>query len=113
MSKSRALKIAAASAIALLLVTGGGSAYAKEGADTPTDEAKIMSSAKVSMSEAMATAEKSIGGKAVGSGIEDQNGVVHFEVDILKDGARQKVLVDPQTGQVVKNVAANNDDDDD
>jgi len=35
---------------------------------------------------------------------------VHFEVTILKDNARQKVLVDKQTGQVVKIFTADNDD---
>lgn len=112
MSKHKISKIAAAAAIALSLVAEGATAYAKERSDAPTDEARIMSQAKVFMSEAIAAAEKATGGKAVGSGIEDQDGVVHFEVTILKDNARQKVLVDTQTGQVVKSLVANDDDGD-
>lgn len=112
MSKQNVSKIAAASVIALSLVAGGATAFAKERSDAPTDEARIMSSAKVSLSEAIAAAEKATAGKAVGSGIEDQDGVVHFEVTILKNQTRQKVLVDTQTGQVVKTVVADNDDED-
>lgn len=110
MNKQNVSKIAAASVIALSLVAAGATAYAKERSETPTDEARIVSQAKVSMSEAIAAAEKSTGGKAVGSGIEDQDGVVHFEVTILKDRTRQKVLVDTQTGQIAKTVVAKDDD---
>lgn len=106
-------KIAAASAVALSLIAGGATAYAKERSEAPTNDAAVMSQAKVSISEAIANAEKATGGKAVGSGIENQNGVTHFEVEILKDNARQKVLVDTQTGQVVKTAAADDDDDGD
>jgi uncharacterized membrane protein YkoI len=113
MSKRNMSKITAASAIVLLLVAGGTTTYANERSDAPTDDARMMSLAKVSMAEAIAAAEKATGGKAVGSGIEDQDGVVHFEVTILKDNARQKVLVDTQTGQIVKTAAADSDGGDD
>ena len=74
---------------------------------------RILSSAKISMSQALTAAEQATGGKAVGTGIEDQVGTIHFEVTILKDNARQKVLVDTQTGQVVKTVMADDDDEGD
>ncbi len=61
------------------------------------------------MAQAIAAAEQQTGGKAVGSGIEDQDGAVFLEVQVLKDNRRQKVLVDPQSGQVVKTVMADND----
>ncbi len=100
--------------IAGTLATGaiGGLAYARERGENRTDEAAIMSNAKVTMAQAIDVAEKATGGTSVGTGIEDQNGTVHFEVKILKDGARQKVLVDTQTGAIVKTVAAQNDDND-
>jgi hypothetical protein len=37
-------------------------------------------------------------------------GTVYFEVQVLKSGTRQKVLVDPQSGKVVKTVTADNED---
>lgn len=91
----------------------GGAVYAKELRDTPTDEVQIMSTAKVTMTQAIAAAEQATGGKAVGSGIEDQAGTVHFEVTVLKDTTRHKVLIDTQTGQVVKTVVARKDHDGD
>ena len=101
--------------IAGTLATGavGGLAFAKERQDAKTDEAAIMTNAKITMAQAIAAAEQATGGKAVGTGIEDQDGTVNFEVKVLKDGARQKVLIDTQTGKVVKTVTAQNDDDND
>ena len=97
-------------AIGLSLIAGTAGAYAKDSREGPTDEARILSSAKISMSQALTAAEQATGGKAVGTGIEDRDGTVHFEVTILKDNTRQKVLVDTQTGIVVKTITADNDD---
>ena len=88
----------------------GGVAYAKDHESATNDDA-IIANAKLSLSQALATAEQSTGGKAVDAGIEDQDGAVHFEVTVLKDGAHQKVLVDTQTGQVVKTMKDSDDDD--
>lgn len=82
---------------------------ANETPDSPASEAAIRATAKVTLSQAIAAAELATGGKAAGVGIEDQNGEVHFDVTILKDNARQNVLVDPKTGAVMKVVAANAD----
>lgn len=105
-----------AAVMAAVVATGTagtiGLAYAKERRDTPTNEASIMANAKTTMAAAIAAAEQKAGGKAVGSGIEDQDGNVFFEVEVLKDNVKHKVLVDPQTGEVVKVVADNNNDDD-
>jgi uncharacterized membrane protein YkoI len=92
------------------LIVAGAAAYAGESRDSPTDESRALSSAKISMSQALTAAELATGGKAVGTGVEDQDGDVHFEVTILKDNVRQKVLVDTQTGQVVKIVLADDGD---
>lgn len=76
-----------------------GAVSAKE-KDSKTNEASIVANAKVTMAQAIATAESQVGGKAVGTGIEDQNGTVAYEVEVLKDGQKHKVLVDTQSGQV-------------
>src|SRR5690349_8075220 len=78
-----------------------------ESNEAQTNEASVFANAKISISQAIAAAEQKTGGKAVGSGIDDQDGTVFLEVRILKDSQTQKVLVDPQTGQVVKTVAEN------
>lgn len=109
MIRRKLLTASVASVIASGAIGGSVAAHAKNN-ERPTDEAAIMANAKITMTEAIASAEQQAGGKAVGTGIEDQDGTVYFEVQVLKDGARQKVLVDPQTGKVVKTVTADNDD---
>lgn len=107
MNRKKWISSLAAAAIATGAV--GGIAYAMDGHDSSANEAAIIANAKISLSQAIAAAEGTTGGKAVDSGIEDQNGTVHFEVTVLKDGARQKLLVDTVSGEVVKTMA---DDDD-
>lgn len=97
-----------AGVIASGAIGGSIAAYARSN-EQPTNEAAIMANAKITLAQAIATAEQQVGGKAVGSGIEDQDGTVSFEVQVVKDGARQKVLVDPQTGKIVKTVTADNE----
>jgi uncharacterized membrane protein YkoI len=96
-----------------VLTTGAlGAAVAAHAKDKElrTNEAAIMANAKVTMAQAIAAAEQKTGGKAVGTGIEDQDGTVFLEVKVLKDDQRHSVLVDPQSGQVVK-VAIDNEQD--
>lgn len=97
-----------AGVIASGAVGGSIAAYARNN-EQATNEAAIMANAKITMAQAIATAEQQVGGKAVGTGIEDQDGTVYLEVQVVKDGARQKVLVDPQTGKIVKTVTADNE----
>ena len=112
-NKLVAAVLACTVAAASLGLTGAlaGAAYAKNGRESATDEAAIVASAKVTLAQAIAAAESQVGGKAVGSGIEDRNGTVAFEVEVLKDGQRHKVLIDPQSGQVVKSAVADNEHD--
>lgn len=109
MLRSKLLTAALVGTLAAGTLGGSVAAYARNGGDTPTDEAAIMANAKVTMAEAIATAEREVGGKAAGSGIEDQDGKVYLEVQVLKGGTRHKVLIDPQSGKVVKTVTADNE----
>jgi uncharacterized membrane protein YkoI len=84
-------------------------AYARDN-DRRTNEAAVIANAKVSMAQAIATAEQQTGGKAVDTGIEEQNGAMYLEVQVLKDGQKHSVLIDPQSGQVVK-IALDNEQD--
>ena len=108
MIRKNLLTAALAGVIACGAIGGTVAASARNG-DNMTDEATVMANAKIGMAQAIATAEQQVGGKAVGTGIEDQDGTVYFEVQVVKDGARQKVLVDPQTGKIVKTVTADNE----
>lgn len=108
MIRRKLLTAALAGVIVSGAIAGSVAAYARNN-EQATDEAAIMANAKITMTQAIAAAEQQAGGKAVGTGIEDQDGTVYFEVQVIKDGARQKVLVDPQTGKVVKTVTADNE----
>jgi uncharacterized membrane protein YkoI len=78
------------------------STIAKDGDDDAIRAEAILASAKVTLPQAIATAERVTGGTAVGVEIEDEDGSVFFEVQILKSNQRQKVFIDPQSGQVAK-----------
>lgn len=108
MTRSKLLNLAMAGVFAASTLGLVGTAMAKEN-DSKTDEMAIMANAKVTMAQAIATAEGQVGGHAVGAGIEDQNGFVAFEVEILKDGQKHRVLVDTQSGQVVKTAMADDE----
>ena len=71
-----------------------------EGVDGPKEKAAI-ASAKVTLKQAIATAEQAAGGKATANGIENQDDKpIYYDVTVDKGGKPQKVLVDMQTGKV-------------
>src|SRR2546426_6233261 len=55
----------------------------------------------MTLADAIETAEKGTGGRAVEAALKSQYGSALFEVRVVKDLAPQKVLVDPATGKVV------------
>lgn len=110
MTSTKLRNLALAAAFAAGTLGTAGAAFARDSNNNQTNEAAIMATAKVSMAQAIAAAEQQTGGKAVGTGIEDQDGTVFLEVQVLKNNQRQKVLIDPQTGNVVKTVVADNND---
>jgi uncharacterized membrane protein YkoI len=88
--------------------TLAGAAFAREN-DNRTDEAAVIANSKISMAQAITTAERQTGGKAVGTGIEDQDGTVFLEVQVVKNNQRQKVLIDPKSGNVAKVTTEDNE----
>lgn len=62
----------------------------------------------VTLASAIATAEKEIGGKAIEAAFESEDGKALFEVEVAKDKAVQKVMIDSASGKVVKVTAAEN-----
>ena len=112
MNRTKPVALAMVSVLTMGTLAAAGAAYAKD-KELRTNEAAIMANAKVTMAQAIATAEQHTGGKAVGTGIEDENGTVFLEVQVLKDNQTHSVLIDPQSGQVVKVAIDNEQDDDD
>jgi hypothetical protein len=89
-------------ALAGLAVFAGGLAAAHAGAGQDAAEIAALRSAKTSLLQAIATAERTAGGKAINAGLDNENGVMSYSVEILKDTAVETVLVDLGTGQVMK-----------
>ena len=95
----------------LVLVGAGGIAIAAEteGADGPKEKAAL-AAAKITLPQAIAAAEQHLGGKAIATGIENQDDrVVYYDITIDKGGVLHKVLVDMQSGQVVSSAVEDDD----
>lgn len=88
----------------------GGTAYAagKEhvGKDEDGREITAILDAKNSLAQAIAAAEQETGGKAIDAELESNNNTMLFEVEVVKDKTVSHVLVDPQSGKVLKIAAA-------
>ncbi len=87
-------------ALAAALTAGlAGTAMAK-----PSDEAKeatALQTAKVSLTQAITTAEQQTGGKAYDAGVDIKGGVPRIAVETNGPKGVQTVVVDAQSGKVV------------
>lgn len=101
-------------ALAALLAIGatGGIALAN-GRSEEGNDAAALANAKVTLVQAIATAEQQVGGRAVGAGVDNEDGRVTIAVEVAaKDGVRT-VLIDPATGQVASTRAGGDHDNND
>ena len=84
-----------------------------EGSEVQIDETQAIMNAKISIGDAIRAAEAEGKGKAVDSGLNDENGVVSYQVEVVAaDGKRTDVYVDLQTGKVIKTADAGADEGD-
>jgi uncharacterized membrane protein YkoI len=104
----RRSKIIPAAMAAVIVLGSTGAAFSAK-AETEThrqQEINAVLKAKTSLAQAIAAAEQDTGGKAVETGLENQDGVMAYEVKIAKGDTLQKVLVDLDSGKVIKVTAA-------
>ena len=75
-------------------------------ADDAAENAAI-ASATITLQQAVQAAEAAAGGKAVESGVDDDDsGMYYYKVEVrAADGSEKKVLIDMKTGKVVKTEA--------
>lgn len=108
MFHSKILPATMAAVITLGATTG--IAYAgnreRSGETENAQELAAVLNAKTSLAQAIAAAEQETGGKAIDTGLENQDGNMTFEVEVAEGNTVKKVLVDLQTGKVVKIMAA-------
>lgn len=93
-------------ACTVVLITLAGAGAALAGENDQQSELNAVTNAKTSLSQAIAAAEQETGGKAVETGLENQDGVMAYEIKVAKGNTLQKVLVDADSGKVTKVMAA-------
>jgi uncharacterized membrane protein YkoI len=98
---------------ALILVGGAALVSAHElKDDEEAQERAALQNAKITLSEAIAAAEKEVpGGKVIDAEVDIVNGAASYVVEVDKDGL-QTVRVDLETGKALKVVAEADDVDD-
>jgi uncharacterized membrane protein YkoI len=74
---------------------------------------KALETSAVSLSKAIDAAESKTGGRAVKAKMKDRYGEMYYEVAVIVDGSKQKVLINSATAKVVAVKARKKDDDDD
>lgn len=78
--------------------------------EAEVNETQAITNAKISIADAIRAAEAESKGKATESGLNDENGAVSYQVEVLMpDGKRTDVFVDLDTGKVLKMAAADSD----
>jgi uncharacterized membrane protein YkoI len=80
--------------------------------DRREDQAALarLEASPMNLAAAISAAEREIGGRAVKASLRTQHGQPAFEVRMVKDLVKHKVLVDPASGKVVT-IAQGKDDD--
>lgn len=99
MNSKRLLPVALAAVLAASAV--GGMAHAKErGGDQDRRDMAAIAGMKITLPQAIATAEQQAGGRAVGAEVVQEHGAARIAVEVAGAQGIKTVLVDAQTGQV-------------
>lgn len=90
--------------VAAGLTIGSGIAIsqATEAKDDDAKEIQLFSQAKISLIDAIRAAEQKTGGKAMEAEVDDEAKTIQFEIEVVKEGAIHKVIVDGKTGLVLQ-----------
>ncbi len=98
-------------AIGALLVTGIAGGVALASADNEGDiDAATLARAKISLTQAIATAEQETGGRAVSADLRAENGMPRIEVETAGPQGPRTVVVDAQSGHVAATRAGEEND---
>jgi len=79
---------------------------------SPENDALAIASAKVSLTQAVTTAEQHVGGKAARAEYEHHRGQWVFDVKVVKGKQVMEVKVDPNSGKILSTVEDTTDHDD-
>lgn len=112
MNSKRILPTALVVLLAASAVTGMAHAKERDGEQDRRDLAAA-TSMKITLPQAIATAEQQAGGRAVGADIVHEGGTARIAVEVVGAQGVKTVLVDAQTGQVAATHNGGQDDDND
>jgi uncharacterized membrane protein YkoI len=104
-----------AAIVAALGAAGAGTVVIAKERGEGRSEARALQAvvaAPTTLAQAIATAERETGGRAVEAEVERRNDGFVYEVETVRDTVVRKLRIDMQTGQVISNVAGDADDED-
>lgn len=93
-------------AISISVMAGLGAGLATDA----SEDAKRLSAAKLGIVDAITIAQKAVGGMAYEAELETADGAIVYEVEVIKDGKKFKVVVDAITGVVLATTEEHEDD---
>lgn len=76
------------------------------------DSAALAANAKITLAQAISTAEQQVRGKAISASVEVRREKALYIVDVVKDGQIRTAVVDTQTGALVDTFVGDGDDED-
>ena len=87
--------------MAVGVATAGGLAYAQQPGVTQNDAMANVAQARISLAQAIATAEQHTGGRASHAALQNENGRLVYGVEIANGATATDVKVDATDGRVV------------
>jgi uncharacterized membrane protein YkoI len=100
-------------AIAAAVAVAIGGAYAAQQGNSKENDAVAGTAAKIDLTQAIASAEQHVGGKAAKAEYERDKGQWVFDVEVVKGQVVMDVKVDPASGKVIAATEDKVDHDDD
>jgi uncharacterized membrane protein YkoI len=91
--------------LATAVVFGSTASAVYAGSDDSAKELAVLRNAKISL----AGAEQKSGGNAISAGLNNENGAMTYGVEVIKGNTVQTVLVDLNSGEVVKVLSADSE----
>lgn len=110
--KPRRKLLVSAVALSIVAVTAGGAFADDKTHNETSDQADVqtMMKAKITLAGAIQAAEGAQGGKAVSAAYEGDNGQAAYQVEVAAaDGKTSSVLIDGETGKVIKTLTETQD----
>lgn len=95
--------------IASATLLGGGIAVAKQNGAAPNDAIADAANAKINLTQAIAVAEQHAGGTATKAELEQERGVLAYEVEVVAGQKVTEVKVGANDGTVLASKADEND----